>query len=92
MDTRNLFSNSGKVIAVINGHLHWNQIDWHDDIPYITVQSAIENFDNEGTSANAWGKILLKDNKFSLKQYGNDPFEFEYYWDSMPVSRLRDEC
>ena len=85
VETRNLFRDSGKVIAIINGHLHWNHVDWHDGIPYITVQSAIENFDSKGTPANAWGIISLKENRFSLNQFGNDPFEFEYSWGSLPV-------
>ena len=77
-DVRRIMKDSGKVIAVVNGHLHWNQINWHDDIPFITVQSAIENFDNQGTPANAWGIIEITGNRFSLQQYGNDPFEFAY--------------
>lgn len=46
---RALFERSGKVVAVINGHLHWNQLTVHEGIPYVTVQSLIENLNEDAT-------------------------------------------
>jgi Icc protein len=77
-DVRKVFRESKKVAAVINGHLHWNHIDWHDGIPYITVQSATENIDNHDTPAHAWGIMEIHDRSFSFIQYGNDPFKHQH--------------
>lgn len=74
-EVRKVLRDAGNVIAVINGHLHWNHIDWHDGIPYITVQSAVENCDDAGTPAHAWGEIEITPHQFTLRQFGNTPFE-----------------
>lgn len=44
---RRVFEQSGKVIAVFNGHVHWNHFDVIAGIPYVTVQSLIENLDDD---------------------------------------------
>jgi 3',5'-cyclic-AMP phosphodiesterase len=75
VEVRKIFSASGKVAAVVNGHLHWNHVDWHDGIPYITVQSATENVDNKELPSHAWGVMEINGSSFSLVQYGNDSFE-----------------
>jgi len=82
-EVRQIIAGSNKVIAIINGHLHWNQITMHDNIPYITVQSATENFANDGVPANSWGEVEVKDGKFKLRVFGNDEFEFEYVFDTL---------
>lgn len=74
-EVRAILRNAGHVAAVVNGHLHWNHVDWHDGIPYITVQSAVENCDDTGTPAHAWGEIEVDAQHFSLRQFGNTPFE-----------------
>lgn len=80
-EVRQLLKHSGRVIAVVNGHLHWNHTDWHDGIPFLTVQSAIEVVDDKRTPADAWGVITINRNRFSLNQYGKDPFAFSYAFD-----------
>jgi 3',5'-cyclic-AMP phosphodiesterase len=77
-EVRKVFRESGKVAAVINGHLHWNHVDWHEGIPYITVQSAVENVDNNGTPARAWGMMEIRGESFTLIQHGNDPFKHQH--------------
>lgn len=72
---RAVLRKAGNVLAVVNGHLHWNHVDWHDGIAYITVQSAVENCDEAGTPAHAWGEIEITANRFSLQQFGNTPFK-----------------
>jgi 3',5'-cyclic AMP phosphodiesterase CpdA len=74
-EVRAILRDAGGVVAVVNGHLHWNHVDWHDGIPYITVQSAVENCDDAGTPAHAWGEIEITANQFTLRQFGNTPFE-----------------
>lgn len=58
---RQLIEASGRVRAVINGHLHWNQRSDHGGVPYFTVQSPIENFDNAEPPepAASWAELLL---------------------------------
>ncbi|HQH26109.1 MAG TPA: metallophosphoesterase [Oligoflexia bacterium] len=73
-EVRRIISSSGKVIAAVNGHLHWNPVDWHDGIPYITVQSATENFNDDGIPANTWGEMRIEQKTFVLEQFGNNPF------------------
>jgi 3',5'-cyclic AMP phosphodiesterase CpdA len=72
---RGLLEASGKVRAVINGHLHWNRCDWHGGIPYMTVTSPIENFDNADPPAPtwAWGELVLQPDGGSLRVVGRDP-------------------
>jgi len=74
-EVRSLLNEAGNVVAAVNGHLHWNHVDWHDGIPYITVQSAVENCDDAGTPAHAWGVIEITSNRFTLQQFGNTPFD-----------------
>lgn len=73
-EVRAVLRDAGNVVAVVNGHLHWNHVDWHAGIPYITVQSAVENCDDAGTPAHAWGTIELDAHHFTLRQFGNTPF------------------
>jgi Icc protein len=73
VEVRKVLRESGKVAAAVNGHLHWNHVDWHDGIPYLTVQSATEPV-GAGTPAHAWGVMEISGNTFTLTQYGNDPF------------------
>lgn len=77
-EVRRILETSGKVIAVVNGHLHWNRIDFHNGIPHITVQSAIENFQNDDVPANSWGIIDLNENRVTVSVYGNDRARYEH--------------
>lgn len=56
---RDLFERSGKVRAVLNGHLHWNNLTLHNGIPYITLPSPIENMTGDEQPCAAWSSILL---------------------------------
>ena len=77
-EVRHVLAASGKIAAVVNSHLHWNRLDYHDGIPYITVQSPIENFKDDGTPANAWGEIELSMQRFTLEVHGNDKARYEH--------------
>lgn len=44
---RRVIEQSGKVLAVFNGHAHWNHVDVIAGIPYITLQSLVENLDDD---------------------------------------------
>lgn len=77
-EVRQVLAGSGKVIAVVNGHLHWNRIDIHDGIPYITVQSAVESLVEQGVAANSWGRLELGSTTFRIEVFGNDAAAFGY--------------
>lgn len=63
---RALFEKHGRVSCVFNGHLHWNHVDFVGGVPYVTVQSLIENLDDDapGRPANAHAVVRL------LPRYG----------------------
>jgi 3',5'-cyclic-AMP phosphodiesterase len=61
---RDVISAAGNVLAVINGHLHWNQLTMHDGIPYITVHSLTENPSGEEDPARpvgGFGELVFGD-------------------------------
>jgi Icc protein len=69
---------SGKVVLVVNGHVHWNHVDLHDGIPYVTVQSLTENVDDDepGRAAAAWGVFRIDDRALSVVIEGEQPLRF----------------
>lgn len=76
-EVRQILTNSGKVRAVINGHLHWNNIHIQGGIPFITIQSAVENFRDDDTPANAWAKFEITEDLLKVEVFGNDKLTFE---------------
>lgn len=46
------------VRLVVNGHLHWNHLDVIDGVPFVTVQSLIENLDDDAPGRPARGHVL----------------------------------
>ena len=77
---RSILERYNNVVAVVNGHLHWNNVTVHGSIPYVTVQSAIENYADNGIPANAWGEIAVEHGVFDLRVFGNDPFSFRRFF------------
>ena len=77
-EVRKVLETSGKVRAVITAHQHWNRMFVHNKIPYFTVTSLIENFNNDGVPAEAYTIVELSGNKIELDVKGNDPAHFIY--------------
>jgi C-terminal processing protease CtpA/Prc len=77
-ELRKIFKESGKVIAVISAHQHWNREFLYDGIPYITITSLVENFNNDGIAAEAYTVVELKADKLIIDVRGNDPAHYEY--------------
>ena len=72
-EIQEILAKSGKVVAVLNGHTHWNYLAVDDfGIPHVTLQSLGENFRNDGTPASTYGIAVLKDAAFNLEIFGND--------------------
>ena len=76
---RRIIETSKKVIAVFNGHLHWNHFDLCGGIPYVTVQSLIENLDEDapGRPAAAHAVCRLSDKRLIVEIAGNDPARYQ---------------
>jgi 3',5'-cyclic AMP phosphodiesterase CpdA len=70
---RRILADSGKVKLVLNGHLHWNRLDMHDGIPYITVQSLTENVNGDGLPAGAYALVTMRPQGLTVEVRGNDP-------------------
>jgi calcineurin-like phosphoesterase family protein len=48
------------VRVVVNGHLHWNHLDLLDGVPFVTVQSLVENLDADAPGRPARGHAVLR--------------------------------
>lgn len=57
---RRLFEEQGRVLAVFNGHLHWNHLDVIGTIPYVTLQSLIENVDDDAPGRAAAAHAIVR--------------------------------
>jgi 3',5'-cyclic AMP phosphodiesterase CpdA len=76
---RRVIEASGKVRAVFNGHVHWNHFDLIGGIPYITVQSLIENLDDDapGRPARAFAVADLESHRLSVQLHGAETLRYQ---------------
>lgn len=79
---REIFSRSGKVVAAIAGHVHWNSLNTVDGVHYLTLQSLTETFTTNPHPAGAWAKLELG-KKLDLEVFGRDPMHL-----SLPIKQL----
>jgi 3',5'-cyclic-AMP phosphodiesterase len=81
-ELRRIFRESGRVRAVYNGHLHWNHLDLIDAIPYVTVQSLIENVDEDapGRPAAAHAVVRLEPSRMVVRVLGEDRAGYQVEW------------
>ena len=81
-ELRAILEESGKVRVVFNGHVHRNYLDVIRGIPYVTIQSLIENLDEDapGRPANAHALAVIDEHRVTVRVHGNDParYQFEY--------------
>ncbi|MBW2525952.1 MAG: metallophosphoesterase [Deltaproteobacteria bacterium] len=75
---RALLRDRGNVVAVFNGHLHWNHLFMADQIPYVTVQSLVENVDDDapGRAAAAYAVVQLSERKVEVEVRGLEPARY----------------
>lgn len=68
------------VLAVFNGHLHWNHVDVIGGIPYVTVQSMIENLDDDapGRPARAFAVVRLAPARVNVDVGGEEPARYQF--------------
>jgi 3',5'-cyclic AMP phosphodiesterase CpdA len=81
-ELRKVFEGSGRVKVVFNGHLHWNHVDVIAGIPYVTIQSLIENLDDDapGRPAAAHAVVHLSGRRLAMRVRGNDPARLQVEW------------
>ena len=79
-ELRAILERSGKVRAVFNGHLHRNHCDVIRGIPYVTVQSLIENLDEDapGRPSAAHAIVQLSEERIVVRVRGNDPARYQF--------------
>lgn len=79
-ELRAILERSGKVRAVFNGHVHRNQLDVIGGIPYVTVQSLVENLDDDapGRPAAAYAVAHLEPNRLTVRVHGNDRASYQF--------------
>lgn len=79
VELRAILERSGKVRIVVNGHVHRNHLDVIRGIPYVTVQSLIENLDEDapGRPAAAYGVLTIDDARAVMRVGGNDPARYQ---------------
>ena len=77
---RAVIESSNKVIAVFNGHVHWNHFDLIAGIPYVTLQSLIENLDDDapGRPAAAWAICELSMHRLNVHVHGEESARYQF--------------
>lgn len=78
-ELRRILEESGKVRVVFNGHVHRNHLDVIRGIPYVTVQSLIENLDEDapGRPAAAHAVATITESRVVIRVRGNDPARYQ---------------
>jgi 3',5'-cyclic-AMP phosphodiesterase len=76
---RDVIEKSGKVLAVFNGHVHWNHFDVIAGIPYVTLQSLIENLDEDapGRAAAAYAVCDLDERRLVVTVHGTEMVRYQ---------------
>lgn len=78
VQVRKILEDSGKVKAVFTAHQHWNRMHEHAGIPYFTVTSLVENFNNDGIPAEAHTIVNLDKAGIKVEVKGNDPASYQF--------------
>lgn len=77
---RAMIEESGKVIACINGHAHWNAYGCIDGVHYITLPSLTETFMTYPEPHSAWTWLRLAQESIEIEIFGKTPMKY-----SLPV-------
>jgi hypothetical protein len=77
-EIRDILSESKKVIAVFNSHLHWDRQDFHDGIPYFTIQSLVENENDLGLASETHAVVNIVGDKVDVEVKGNYAKSFSH--------------
>lgn len=68
------------VRLVINGHLHWNHLAVVGGVPYVTVQSLVENLDDDAPGRPARGHVVvtLSAARTLVEVRGQEPARYQF--------------
>lgn len=69
------------VRLVMNGHLHWNHLDVHGGVPFVTLQSLVENLDDDappGRPARAHAVVRVDDERVEVDVRGAEPARYHF--------------
>jgi alkaline phosphatase len=80
-EVRAILEASGKVRAVFNGHLHRNNMWVHNNIPYFTIQSCVEDVDNSGRPSKSFAVVTLDSDSISVQIHGTDATTYMHRFD-----------
>jgi 3',5'-cyclic-AMP phosphodiesterase len=77
---REILERSAQVLAVFNGHVHWNYLSVINGIPYFTIQSLTENIEDDapGLPAAAWAVAELSDFRLEVRVHGEQPVQYGF--------------
>jgi Icc protein len=75
---RSLLRQRGNVVAVFNGHLHWNHLYMADGIAYVTLQSLVENVEDDapGRPAATHAVVRLTSRILDVQVHGLQPSRY----------------
>jgi Icc protein len=78
-ELRAIFEASKRVRVVFNGHVHRNHFDVIRGIPYVTIQSLIENLDEDapGRPSRAHAVVRLDTERIVVRVHGEDPARYQ---------------
>jgi 3',5'-cyclic-AMP phosphodiesterase len=86
---RNIIEASGKVIACLAGHTHWNARSTIDGVHYITIHSLTESFTTHPYPTGAFGMLEIGD-FITIEVLGRDPALYRlpikplgYHWQNL---------
>jgi 3',5'-cyclic-AMP phosphodiesterase len=77
---RAIFERHGEVRAVFNGHLHWNHLDVIGGLPYVTLQSLVENLDDDapGRAAAAHAIVRVSRRRVVVEVEGGERARYQF--------------
>ncbi len=76
-EVRTVLESSPKVRVVFNGHVHWHHLQTINNIPYITLQSMIENYAGTGIPAGCYAVVDITQDRLHVQIYGADHKEYK---------------
>jgi Icc protein len=73
-------SREAKVLAVFNGHVHWNHLAVHAGIPYVSIQSLVENLDDDapGRPAEAHAVVRVSRARVVVEVAGQETARYQF--------------
>ena len=77
-EVREILERSGRVIAVFNGHVHWNRMDVQSGIPYFSITSIVENFRNDDTPSDSYAVVEVDGDSITVDVGGEDRQHYEF--------------